>query len=182
MHPVTRTGTAAGAAAFDAEFRRLFEARFASLFRYLDRLSGDAALAEDVAQQAFVKLYERGRMPDDPPAWLAAVANNLFRDSRRGTSRRLRLLSGRSPDFALADPPPAPDAGVDAPARRQAARRALDGLPERERRMLLLRVEGYSYREIAAALELAEASVGSLLLRARRAFKSAMEETEHASA
>jgi RNA polymerase sigma factor (sigma-70 family) len=52
-------------------------------------------------------------------------------------------------------------------------RAAIDRLPERERRMLLLRAEGYSYRDIAAALDLNEASVGVLLARARRAFREA---------
>ena len=56
------------------------------------------------------------------------------------------------------------------------ARRALDALPERERRILLLRYEGYSYREIARAFDLPETSVGTFLARARRAFQSAFEE------
>lgn len=42
--------------------------------------------------------------------------------------------------------------------------------------MLLLRAEGYSYRDIASALELNEASVGTLLARAVRAFRAAWEE------
>ncbi len=50
-------------------------------------------------------------------------------------------------------------------------RAAIDRLPERERRLLLLRAEGYSYRDMAAALDLNEASVGTLLARARQAFR-----------
>jgi RNA polymerase sigma-70 factor (ECF subfamily) len=59
-------------------------------------------------------------------------------------------------------------------------RRALDRLPEREQRLLLLQAEGYSYREIAEALELNEASVGVLLARARRAFRKTYEEPSDA--
>ncbi len=55
-------------------------------------------------------------------------------------------------------------------------RTALDRLAEREREMLLLRYEGFSYREIAEALELNEASVGTLLVRAKEAFRRAFEE------
>jgi RNA polymerase sigma-70 factor (ECF subfamily) len=54
-------------------------------------------------------------------------------------------------------------------------RSALDRLPARERELLLLRAEGYSYREMADALELNEASVGTLLARAKRAFRLAYE-------
>ena len=52
---------------------------------------------------------------------------------------------------------------------------------ERESRLLLLRAEGYSYRDIAAALELHEASVGTLIARARRAFRTLYEEPGRAS-
>ena len=59
-------------------------------------------------------------------------------------------------------------------------RLALDQLPERERRMLLLRAEGYSYRDIAVALKLNEASVGVLLARAKREFRKTYEESSSA--
>jgi DNA-directed RNA polymerase specialized sigma24 family protein len=52
-------------------------------------------------------------------------------------------------------------------------RSALERLPAREQRMLLLQAEGYSYRDIAAALALNDGSVGTLLARARRAFLAA---------
>ncbi|MFI5249546.1 MAG: RNA polymerase sigma factor, partial [Gemmatimonadales bacterium] len=61
----------------------LFHARYQSLFRYLDRLTGDPDLAKDLAQETFVRLYRRGTMPEDPRAWLTTVATNLFRDDRR---------------------------------------------------------------------------------------------------
>jgi len=54
-------------------------------------------------------------------------------------------------------------------------------MPEREQRMLLLRAEGYSYRDIASALHLNERSVGALLARARRAFRETYEESSGAS-
>ena len=57
-------------------------------------------------------------------------------------------------------------------------RQALDALSERDRRALLLRHEGYSYREIAEALDYAPTGVGKLLVRASRAFREAMEGME----
>lgn len=166
---------------FDAQFRQAFDARYRALFRYLDRLAGDPALAADIAQETFVKLYQRGAMPDNAGAWLVSVANNHFRDERRRAGRRLRLLARRTPDATLADPPPAPDAGLFSDSERRAVRTALDSMHERERQLLLLRLEGYSYRELASALGLPETSVGTLLLRARGAFRVAMARATHAS-
>jgi len=55
-------------------------------------------------------------------------------------------------------------------------RAALDRLTPRDRQALLLRHAGYSYREIAAALHLAEGSVGTMLVRAGQVFRAAFKE------
>jgi RNA polymerase sigma-70 factor (ECF subfamily) len=70
---------------------------------------------------------------------------------------------------------PAPDRLVEGTDERERVRAAIDQLGERERQLLLLRAEGYGYRELAAALDLHEASVGTLLARAKRAFREAYE-------
>jgi RNA polymerase sigma-70 factor (ECF subfamily) len=160
---------------FEGAFAALFDAQFPRLFRLLDRLSGEPDLAADLAQEAFIRLYRRAAMPDVPQAWLVTVALNLFRNARSSRSRHRRLLGVARSEQAQADPAPAPDHAVLADEARRVVRLALDRLPERERRLLLLRAEGYSYREMAAALGLHEASVGVLLARARRAFRAAYE-------
>ena len=165
---------------FELAFRRLFDEQFASLFRYLDRLSGDPDLAADLAQEAFVRLYRRGEVPDDPRAWLGTVASNLFRDERRRSSRRLRLLGAQPPELTLGTPSPQADAGVIERERRESVREALDALSLRDRQMLLLRHEGYSYREIAQALGVPETGVGTMLIRAAAAFRSAFLERHRA--
>lgn len=160
-------------------FAELFQAHFLRLYRYLDRLSGEPELAADLAQDTFVKLYQRGTPPDAPEAWLITVATNLFRNSRTTRARRARLMTPDRAALVLADPPasPAEDAeAADDTASRKRVRQVLDQLPERERRLLLLRAEGYSYRDLANALELEEASVGTLLARAKRSFRSLYEE------
>jgi RNA polymerase sigma-70 factor (ECF subfamily) len=167
--------------AFATTFRRLFDEQFPSLFRYLDRLSGDPELAADLAQEAFVRLYQRGALPDDARAWLASVAANLLRDERRRSARRARLLDTRPDDVPLGSVPAA-DAGVVEGERRALARAALDALPPRDRDMLLLKHEGYSYREIARAVGVAESSVGTLLARATAAFRRVIEGRGHVSA
>jgi RNA polymerase sigma-70 factor (ECF subfamily) len=151
----------------------LFEAHFRRLYRYLDRLSGDPELAADLAQEAFVRLYRRGELPDAPEAWLITVALNLFRNARTTERRRRLLLATASGPESHSEPGPPADHEAAAEESRARVRAAIDRLPDRERRLLLLRAEGYSYRDLAGALELNEASVGTLLARARRAFRAA---------
>jgi len=165
---------------FHDRFSALFDAQFQRLFRYLHRLSGERELAADVAQEAFVRLYRRGSLPDSPEAWLITVAMNLYRNEKSTRSRRLRLLTPARAERSLADAPPSPEQGAEAGETRRRVRAALEGLAERDRRLLLLQAEGYRYRDIAAALGLNEASVGVMLARARREFRAAWDEAPDA--
>lgn len=158
---------------FEESFVRLFRAHHARLYRYLQRLSGEPELAADLVQDAFVRLYRRGSLPDAPEAWLISVALNLLRNASSTRSRRHRLLTAARAEEVHSDPLPPPDECATAGDARRRVRSALEHLPVREQRMLLLQTEGYSYRDIAAALELKEGSVGTLLARARRAFLAA---------
>lgn len=159
---------------FDDAFVRLFDEEYPRLFRYLDRISADPDLAADLAQEAFIRLYRRGAMPDRPGVWLITVAMNLFRNVRSTSARRRRLLTAGRAEDTPADTQvlPAQQEG-DLSAR---VRQALSVLPFREQQMLVLRADGYSYRDIAAALSLNESSVGTLLARAKRAFRAAYKE------
>jgi RNA polymerase sigma factor (sigma-70 family) len=166
---------------FHDDFVELFNGHFQRLYRYLDRLCGDPDLAADVAQETFVKLYERGTLPDVPAAWLVTVAMNLFRNAHTTRERRTRLLKvvPEAHTFSDRDVPPAHS--IETHEMEQRVRHALDGIPERERQLLLLRAEGYSYRDIAEALNLEETSVGTLLARAKRAFREHYEDRTDAS-
>jgi RNA polymerase sigma factor (sigma-70 family) len=167
--------------AFDDRFVDLFNAHFQPLYRFLDRLSGEPELASDLAQEAFIRLYRRGSLPDAPEAWLISVALNLFRNERSSRNRHRRLLTIDRGAGAHSDPAPSPEqAAVDSDASRR-VRSSLDRLQERERRLLLLRSEGFSYREIATALDLNETSVGTLLARARLAFQALYKDARDAS-
>jgi RNA polymerase sigma-70 factor (ECF subfamily) len=170
-----RAGPAAPSRAgdFRGAFIALFDDGFVRLYRYLDRVSGDPELAADLAQEAFVRLYRRGSMPDAPDAWLVTVALNLYRNVRTKRSRRTRLLTAARSMAVLSDPPPTPSHELDAQLARTSVRAALDALSERDRNLLLLSAAGYAYRDIARALELNETSIGTLLARARRAFLAA---------
>ena len=163
-------------APFRAQVATLFEAHFERLYRYMNRLSGEPDLATDLVQEAFVKLYQRGTLPDEPEAWLISVAMNLFRNEKGKRSRRLRLLTPERGAQSLGDPPSSPEEEAMSEDSRRGVRAALERLSERDQQMLLLHGEGYRYREIALALRMNEASVGTLLARARRAFREAYEE------
>jgi RNA polymerase sigma-70 factor (ECF subfamily) len=152
----------------------LFQTRYHSLYRYLDRLTGDPDLAMDLAQGTFVRLYRRGAMPDDPQAWLTTVATNLLRDHRRRRQRRGELIAQWPTEPVLASHPSSADAAVLADEARKHIRAALNALSPRDRQLLILRHEGHSYREIATMVGVADGSVGTLLARASRAFRAAL--------
>ncbi len=164
---------------FHDAFVDLFGAQFERIYRIVQRMSGDADLANDLAQDAFVRLYRRGSMPDVPTAWLITVALNLYRNASSTRRRRKRLLTVGRGENAHSDPAPAPDRALLAEATKRDVRAALNELSERERQMLLMRAEGYSYREIAVALEVHEASVGTLLARAVRSFRGHYHDDAH---
>jgi RNA polymerase sigma factor (sigma-70 family) len=172
---------AARSRAFRAAVEELFATHFPRVYRIVNRLSGEPDLAADIAQEAFVRLYERGSLPDTPLAWVITVALNRFRNRAAKRSRRLRLLTVERAAAVLSDPPPSPAQAVTGADTRSRVRAALARLPERERQMLLLFAEGYRYRDIAASLNINEASVGTLLARAKRAFRDAYGDDADAS-
>src|SRR5262245_54128154 len=163
------------AAPFDDRFAALFHLHAPRLRRFLQRLTGEPDLAADLVQEAFVRLYARGGLPEAPGAWLATVALNLLRNARAMRARRLRLIARASHDGDVPPDGVRADDRLAAEVQRRAVRAALDALAVRDQQLLLLRAEGYGYRDLAVALSLKESSVGTLLARARRAFRTAYE-------
>jgi RNA polymerase sigma-70 factor (ECF subfamily) len=148
---------------FDSLFRRLYP----SLLRYLHRLTGDPDQADDLAQEAFTRLL-RQRLPErEARPWLFTVATNLVRDDARRVTRQARLLS-------LHPPRPQEIPGADTILERRErigeVRGALEQLRPRDRQLLLMREEGFTYDEMAQAVGVAPTSVGTLLARALRRF------------
>jgi RNA polymerase sigma factor (sigma-70 family) len=149
------------------DLARLFDDHHQSLFRYLVRFSGDAELAADAVQEAFLRLVER-----PPPrrggerAWLFTVATNVVLESTRTRTRHGRLLAAIGPRAPIGDPPRDPHELVEADERRQIVRDALAALSQKERTALLMREEGFSHREIAEAVGTTMGSVGTLVARA----------------
>jgi RNA polymerase sigma factor (sigma-70 family) len=145
---------------------RLFEEHHASLFRYLARLTGDPDAAEDAAQEAFVRLMEKPPAPGATRAWLFRVATNAAWLATRTRKRRRRLLEAASDRIPVGDAPAPPDVAAERAQERARVTRALRGLRERDRVILLMREEGFSHREIAQAVGTTTPSVGTLVARA----------------
>lgn len=153
------------------EIERLFREFHGPVVRYLTRQLQDADLAEELAQETFVRASRQEQL-SNARAWLFAVATNLVRDAiRRETRQRRRLMELHAEGVHADRAPDAADAEEVSPEeRRQAAlaREALYDIPERDRAALFMSQEGLNYQEIAAALGLSVQSVGTTLTRARK--------------
>ncbi|MBX6363165.1 MAG: sigma-70 family RNA polymerase sigma factor [Gemmatimonadetes bacterium] len=151
---------------FDALFHRLYP----SLFRYLNRLTGDIDVAEDIAQEAFVRLLAQDLPDAEARPWLFAVATNLVRDRARKQERRQRLLKAEP---VLPTASPRPDEAVERREQIERVRAALGRLAPRDQQLLLMREEGFTYEEMARTVGVAPSSVGTLIARALRRFAGA---------
>lgn len=168
----------------DDRFEQLYQRHRGELLRLAWRVLADRSEAEDAVQEAFLKLsraavLERG--DGEVAAWLRRVcindSFNRLRSRKRSLARheragRLEAVRTSGEDVTVA-------AAVLRREAQDEVRTALAGLPERQRACLLLRHSGYRYAEIAAALDLAVGSVGVLLARAERAFRTTYEESQH---
>lgn len=154
------------------EFDSLFQQLYPSLFRYLHRLTGDADIADDIAQEAFVRLLKQSLPEAEVRPWLFTVAMNLVRDHARKVERRNRLLTTAP---ALVTTSALPDEVVERSEAVASVRSVLDQLPPRDQQLLLMREEGFKYEEIARVVGVAPASVGTLIARALRRFAELYE-------
>lgn len=153
---------------------KLFREFNQPLVRYLTRRLGDRDWAEEVAQETFLRAARQGDLVSER-SWLFAVATNLIRDEARKDARRRKHLELLAQEAKAEEPVTPQLLTIERAEEAAAARRALDALSERDREALLMREEGLDYTEIAAALSLSVASVGTTLARARRRLVEAYE-------
>lgn len=141
-----------------------------ALRRYLTRRLGDPGLAEDLAQETFLRMYEeirQGRKIGNPRSWAFQVGHNLSVDSRRR-----RSAEDWAAGMALAEERREPSAGAEwdlvRAERNRQVRAALGLLSPQERQCLELRAEGLRYREIADVMGLNISTVTTFVVRAVR--------------
>ncbi|MGH7506476.1 MAG: sigma-70 family RNA polymerase sigma factor [Longimicrobiales bacterium] len=163
-------------AGVSVDWADVYRTTYDDLVRYLYRKVWDAERAQELAQEAFVRVLDH--TPDNARAWLFSVAGNLARDEVRTVIRRrkhLTLIKAESTEVA-AEPDPVET--IDRDQKLGAAKRALDELSERDREVLLLWDAGLSYTEIAERTGLAVGAIGTTLSRARRKLVAAYDAVE----
>jgi RNA polymerase sigma-70 factor (ECF subfamily) len=138
------------------------------------RMLGDDSEAEDVTQEAFLKLWRLGAgLTIDTSGvrpWLRRVVSNLAIDRMR--ARRRTDVMDELPEIPVAAEQLRALEGI---AVAERVDQALQALPERQRLALtLFHFEGMSQREVASSMEISDEAVDSLLARARRGLKSAL--------
>ena len=159
-----------------SDVARLFDEHHQSLYRYLVRFSGDADVAADAAQEAFVRLVERPLSAPVERAWLFKVATNFVLEQTRTRARRTHLLDGSPERAPMADPPRDAHELVEATDRQTVVRGGLASLGEKERVLLqnpqqgtyVLRVVNFAsvaptWTMTAALYDVAEQTVGGLI-------------------
>lgn len=172
-------------------FEELHRRYVASIYRLVRRKLGDALLAEDIAQETFMKALRMLDRVDDSfnfGGWVHTVARNLCYDELRRRQRDLRVEgSDEEDDDQLAKLPSTSrsfdpvDVQESNELRRQVWQVA-QRLPEKYRLVLTLReLQDLSYRQIARTLKMSESAVETLLYRARLRFKEEFIATEGAS-
>jgi RNA polymerase sigma factor (sigma-70 family) len=154
-----------------------WEAIYAShrleLLRYVHRLTRDVHLAEDIVQDAFLRLWRETRTVDSPRSWLYRVCTNMVRDQARRVATRER----HAPPAEEGEVPP-PDEAMERAESAHTVRMALERLMPRDREALLLRESGFRYAEIAEVIDVRVEIVPTLIARALKRFhKAYLQET-----
>ena len=162
-------------------FEVLLEKHRRPLIHFLYRMVQDAAVAEELAQEVFLRVY-RSRGSYEATAkfttWLFRIATrmalNWLRDSKkeRGQARLDEMVS-QGPGPKVTDRAPTAEAALVRAARLQEIRGAIAALGAKQRAAVLMhKYQEMDYAQIAGVLGLTESAVKSLLFRAYEALRS----------
>jgi RNA polymerase sigma-70 factor (ECF subfamily) len=155
------------------DFEATFQAHYGRVARVIQGVVRDHARAEELAVEVFVKLWRSPKAHgDNVNGWLYRTAIHRALDELRRRERRGRY----EPLFGFLKPVPTPPVPTPEELRatweeQDRVRRVLASIEPRAAELLLLRGQGLSYEEVASALDLNPASVGTLLSRAQEAFR-----------
>jgi len=149
------------------DFEAVFRAHYGRIARAIARVIRDPARAEELAVEVLWRFWRTPRAREQAAAWLyrtaVRAALNELRGRTRGQRReQLADLERDSPD---------PEKERAAAEAREHVRRVLAAMNPVQAEVLLLQAGGLSYAELAAALEMHPASVGTTISRARQAFR-----------
>jgi RNA polymerase sigma factor (sigma-70 family) len=152
----------------------LFTALESPLLSYALRLAGDAGAAEDIVQEAFMRLHAQFDEVREPRRWVYRTVHNLALNHRRQAGKIVSLNVSRDdeapPAMDTADPQPLPDEQIARWEGIGLVRLSLESLDERSREVIRLKFnEELSYKEISAHTGLNIGHVGYLLHHAIKA-------------
>ena len=164
--------TAAAAATGKIEFDEAFTLHHRTVFRAARSVVNDAALAEDIVQETYIRLYKNLDSISDEEMlrpWLIRVAINVARNTVRGNIR----ANTRDENYVKETGKTAASSvemDYEEYSGVNEIHKALNKVKEPLRSCLILKQQGLSYREIATSLELNESSIGTFVARARQEF------------
>lgn len=155
--------------AIDAlDLESVFAAHYRRVARTIALAIGDLGRAEELAVDVFLKWAQNGvATGPNPEGWLYRTAANLAIDELRKQTRRARF----DRLFQWKRDPATPEEIHSAKQERDQVRMVLGTMQRRQAELLVLRTQGFSYEELASALGLNRASIGTLLRRAEQAFR-----------
>lgn len=167
-------------------FRILFRKHSPRVLQFVRRWVGNDAIADELAQDVFVQLYRaRGRYRPEArfSTWLYTIAANVCKNEMRRPEYQLRIRPQPDPDggepvgLEPADGSVAVvEEYVSGRELEACLRHALAELPEKQRAALLLsRVDGLAYRDVARVLKTTEGAVKALLFRATHSLKEQLQ-------
>jgi RNA polymerase sigma-70 factor (ECF subfamily) len=152
----------------------LFAALESPLLSYAVRLAGDPGVAEDIVQEAFMRLHTQFDEVREPRRWLYRTVHNLALNQRRQAGKIVSLTQpgddGPAAANDTADPQPLPDEQIARWEGIGLVRLSLETLDDRSRELIRLKFnEELSYKEISARTGLNIGHVGYLLHHALKA-------------
>ena len=163
----------ASAAPPEAEtIEELFTALESPLLNYALRLAGELSVAEDIVQEAFMKLHAQFEHVREPRRWLYRTVHNLALNHRRDTGKinSLDAKAYENDHTDTTDPQPLPDEQIVRSEGIGLVRLGMKALDDRSREVLRLKfTENLSYKEISARTGLTTGHVGYLLHHALKA-------------
>ena len=158
----------------DSEFKRVFLEHYGGVVGVLLRLLGDRMRAEEVANDAFWRLYQQSPMTgsaDNVGGWLYRTATNLGIDALRASARRVHYEQTSGGQSQNAATQPGPLDAVLVEEKRARVRAVLASIRPAQAQLLILRASGLSYKELAEALDIKPSGIGTMLNRAEAEFR-----------
>lgn len=150
-------------------FDQLYEQYYTPIYKKIFYLIGDRLVAEDLAQETFMKLYKAPPQHSNIKGWLYQVATHLAYNHVRNITKRKSKIALLFQKEILKTP--SSEEAALLKTEINFTREILDELPPRDRIILLLKFSGYKYHEIAELLGINKNSIGTILSRAQAKFK-----------